>query len=80
MKGKKNFQNNPHEGGKFQLPVLICVKGIIPDPNMDPDPHVFGPTGSGSIRWRYGSGYGSGSGSFDHLSKNSKKTLIPFVL
>ncbi len=28
----------------------------------DPDPHVFGPFGSGSISQRYGSGFGSGSG------------------
>ncbi len=33
-----------------------------PDPNPDPhpeDPHVFGPSGSGSISQRYGSGSGS---------------------
>ncbi len=39
-----------------------------PDP---PDPHVFGPPGSGSTRQRYGSGSGSGSGS----CKNSNKYL-----
>ncbi len=39
-----------------------------------PDPHVYGPPGSGSISQRYGSGSGSSS-------KNSKKnTLIPTVL
>ncbi len=31
----------------------------------DPDPHVFGPPGSGSISQRYGSG--SGYGSFPYL-------------
>jgi hypothetical protein len=31
----------------------------------DPDPHVFGPPGSGSISQRFGSG--SGSGSFPFL-------------
>ncbi len=51
-----------------------------PDP---PDPHVFGPPGSGSTSQRYGSGSGScsgsGSGSFYHLSscKKSKKNLDP---
>jgi hypothetical protein len=28
-----------------------------PNPDLDPDPYVFGPHGSGSIRQRYGSGY-----------------------
>jgi hypothetical protein len=36
-----------------------------------PDPHVFGPSGSGSNSQRYG----SGSGSFYHHAKNSKKNL-----
>jgi hypothetical protein len=39
-----------------------------PDP---PDPHVFGPPGSGSTSQRYG----SGSGSFYHHAKNSKENL-----
>jgi hypothetical protein len=34
----------------------------VADPNPDPpDPHVFGPHGSGSISQSYGSGSGSGS-------------------
>jgi hypothetical protein len=41
----------------------------------DPDPHVFGPPGSGSISQRYGSGFGSGSGSFYHHVKIVKKNL-----
>ncbi len=41
----------------------------------DPDPHVFGPPGSGSISQRYGSG--SGSESFYHHAKIVRKTLIP---
>jgi hypothetical protein len=47
----------------------------VADPN--PDPHVFGPPGSGSISQRYGSGSrsGSGSGSFYHQAKKSKKNL-----
>ncbi len=48
----------------------------VPDPN--PDPHVFGPPGSGSISQMYGSG--SGSGSFYHQAKKGRKTLIPTVL
>jgi hypothetical protein len=40
----------------------------------DPDPHVFGPPGSESIRQRYG------SGSFYHKAKIVRKTLIPTVL
>ncbi len=41
-----------------------------PDP---PDPHVFGPPGSGTefISHRYESGFGSGSGSFYHQAKKS---------
>jgi hypothetical protein len=45
----------------------------VPDP---PDPHVFGPPGSGSTSQRYG----SGSGSFYHQAKIVRKTLIPTVL
>jgi hypothetical protein len=33
----------------------------------DPDPHVFGPSGYGSISQRYGSGSGSSSRSFPFL-------------
>ncbi len=50
----------------------------------DPDPHVFGPPGSGygSTSQRYGSGSGScsGSGSFHHHAKILGKTLIPTIL
>ncbi len=48
-----------------------------PDPNTDPDlpdPHVFGPPGSGSTSQRYG------SGSFYHHVKIVRKTLIPTIL
>ncbi len=38
----------------------------------DPDPHVFGPPGSGSTSQRYG----SGSGSFYHHAKIVRKNLI----
>ncbi len=42
-----------------------------PDP---PDPHVFGPPGSGSTSQSYG------SGSFYHHAKIVRKTLIPTIL
>jgi hypothetical protein len=59
------------------------VKSSVADqyPNPDPyppDPHVFGPPGSGSVSQRYGSG--SGSGSFNHQAKKIRKTLIPTAL
>jgi hypothetical protein len=42
---------------------------IVGDPDLEPDPHVFGPPGSGFISERYGSGTGSESsfGSFPFL-------------
>jgi hypothetical protein len=43
----------------------------LPDPDP-PDPHVFGPPGSGSPSQRYGSGSCSGSGSFYHHAKIGK--------
>ncbi len=47
------------------------VVDSVADPDPNPDPHVFGPTGSGSTSWRYG------SGSFYHHAKivRSKKNL-----
>jgi hypothetical protein len=69
-------------------PIKICDILIFftcsvadPDQNPDsdvPDPHVFGPSGSGSISQRYGSG--SGFGSFFHLAKIVIKILIPNAL
>ncbi len=55
----------------------------VADPNPDPpDPHVFGPPGSGSTTasQRYGSGSGSCSGSFYHHAKIVRKTWIPTIL
>ncbi len=43
-----------------------------------PDPHVFGPPGSGSASQRYGSR--SGSGFFYHQAKIVRITLTPIVL
>jgi hypothetical protein len=45
----------------------------VPDPDP-PDPHVFGPPGSGSTCQRYG------SGSFYHHAKIVRKTLILYIL
>ncbi len=51
------------------------MKDSVPYPNPDPpDPHVFGPPGSGSISQRYG------SGSTNQQAKIVRKTLIPTVL
>ncbi len=44
--------------------------------DLDPDPYVFGPPGSGSISQRNG----SGSWFFYHQAKIVRKTLIPSVL
>jgi hypothetical protein len=52
------------------------VQASVPDP----DPHVFGPPGSGSTSQRYGSGSGYGSGSFYHHAKIVRKTLILTIL
>jgi hypothetical protein len=41
---------------------------------LDPDPYVFGPPGSGSVSQRHG------SGSLYHQAKIVRKTLIPTVL
>ncbi len=56
---------------------FACLPFSVPDPNPDPpDPHVFGPPGSGSTSQRYG----SGSGSFYHHAKILRITLIPTIL
>ncbi len=39
-------------------------KSSVGDPDPEPDSHVFGPTGSGSISQRYESGSCSGSFTF----------------
>jgi hypothetical protein len=50
---------------------LLQVSHLVDLPASvgDPDPHVFGPPGSGSISQRFGSGYRSGSVSFPFLPK-----------
>ncbi len=56
---------------KWKENPLFLTSVADPDP---PDPHVFGPPGSGSISQRYG----SGSGSFYHPAV--RKILIPTAL
>jgi hypothetical protein len=53
--------------------LLVLVDSV---PDLDPDPHVFGPPGSGSISKMYG----SGSGSFYNHAKIVRKPLIPTIL
>jgi hypothetical protein len=63
--------STPHSGlvfhalGKQTLFYLILafdtINTSVGDPDPEPDPHVFGPPGSGSISQRCGSGFGSGS-------------------
>jgi hypothetical protein len=57
------------------MTVSRCI-GNVQSSVRDPDPHVFGPPGSGSTSQRYG----SGSRSFCHQAKIVRKTLIPTVL
>ncbi len=55
----------------------VPISVADPDPNLDPDPpepHVFGPPGSGSISQRYG------FGSFCHHAKKERKILILTIL
>jgi hypothetical protein len=54
---------------QFRSSIPTSVADPHPDP---PDPHVFGPPGSGSISQRYDSGSGSGSESFHHKAKEVK--------
>ncbi len=61
----------------FERHTVALIKTSVPDPNPDPpDPHVFGPPGSGSTSQRYGSGFGS----FYHHAKIVRITLIPNIL
>ena len=67
------------QGPELQQCQQNCALSSVadPNPNLDsPDPHVFGPPGSGSISQRYG----PGSGSFYHQAKIVRKTLIPIAL
>ncbi len=61
--------------------VAYCFEGRLYNLQSsvaDPDPHVFGRPGSGSISQKYGSG--SDSGSFYRQAKIVRKTLIPSAL
>jgi hypothetical protein len=62
----------PHSNTNNKSVSTPTVTRSVADP--DPNPHVFGPPGSGSISQRYG------SGSFYHHAKIVRKTLIPTIL
>jgi hypothetical protein len=66
---------------EMQQPSEHYVCGSVADPDP-PDPHIFGPPGSGSTSqmYRYGSGSCSGSGTFYHHAKIVRKNLIPAIL
>jgi hypothetical protein len=71
--------------GSSHLALLLLLLRETRETSVpDPDPHVFGPPGSGSTSKRYGSRSGScsgsGSGSFYHHAKIVIKTLIPTIL
>jgi hypothetical protein len=67
------YKNNSTE--KKILPWPTKTFGdVLAGSVADPDPHVFGPPGSGPISQRYG------SGSFYHHVKIVRKTLIPTIL
>ncbi len=53
---------------------MDCLLGSVVD--LDPDPHILGPPGSGSVSHKYR----SGSGSFHYQAKIVRKTLISTVL
>jgi len=68
---------NDHRPELASEPILLTLsEGSVVDP--DPDPHVFGPPGSGS--GSTSQRYESGSGSFYHHAKIVRKTLIPTIL
>ncbi len=56
----------------------IYLKSYVGHSVADPDPYVFGPSGSGSVSRKCRSG--SGSGSCHHQAKIVRKTLISTVL
>jgi hypothetical protein len=56
--------------GLEQRHFVDCVFCVV---DLDPDPYVFGPPGSGSVGQRYGSGF------FYRQAKTVRKTLIPTV-
>jgi hypothetical protein len=73
----KTFENgNGNKMGNPRFSAYLPKTSVV-DPDPDPpDPHVFGPPGSGSTLQRYG----SGSGFFYQHAKIVRKTLIPTIL
>jgi hypothetical protein len=72
-----NAQVDGSEADSFKREkIKHCFVTTVQD--SDPDPHVFGPPGSGS--GSTSQRYGSRSGPFYHQAKEARKTLIPTVL
>jgi hypothetical protein len=66
LRGLKQLKNVINKLQGFLLYFYLETSVADPDPNPDPpDPHVFGPPGSGS---------------FYHHAKSIRKTLIPTIL
>ncbi len=73
--GPRRTKNLVHQlSVSLEVSFLAFVQiSSVADPDPDPpDPHVFGPPGSGFISQRYGAGSESGSGSFYHQAKKNK--------
>jgi hypothetical protein len=78
MSGEQYANSNVEKlGHEKKFKHFVEVDGSVPDPDP-PDPHVFGPPGSGSTIQMNGSG--AGSGSFYHEAKIVRKPWIPTVL
>jgi hypothetical protein len=66
---KKHPISDPGSRIRIRNTAEYCIRNSVADPDT-PDPHVFGPPGSGSISQRYG------SGSFYHHAKIVRKTIL----
>jgi hypothetical protein len=64
--------SSPVPGLDIRLVKKLMPSIINSGPDPNPDPHFFGPSGSGSIPLT--------SGSFYHNAKIVRKTLIPTIL
>jgi hypothetical protein len=73
----QNRRKLPKNVGKNKVACNFAKKSSIyrcvGDPDLHPDPYVFGPlrSASGSVSHKYG----SGSGSFHHQAKEVRKNL-----
>jgi hypothetical protein len=71
VRGKIRYQTISLESSQKTDSTKLCKCRFptLPVSVGDPDPHIFGPPGSGSFR----QSYGSGSGSFPFLKNNACK-------